>query len=186
MAARRSVVAEETIEELFQYRVEPYQRTITALEDRQRLYDDQESRMSQLTRALEDQEHKSQELHSELQATSSALEEERESSRRASAERHFLEQQMVGYQKEAALRKTHGESLQKRVALMESELIAKVTFQWKKSSFLNFNTTNIERMQILCQCQHHTQLCVINGWAAWIIDGAAPGVAPGLPESRLK
>jgi len=117
---------QEKVEELLQRRVEPYERVIEALEDRQKLYDDQESRVSHLARALEAQEHKTHEFYSKLQAASKRCsveeEQEHESSRRVLAERCSLEQQIAELQQEVALRSSREDSLQKRVTLMENEL----------------------------------------------------------------
>lgn len=116
----------DKVEELLQRRIEPYERIIAALEEKQRFYDDQESRVSQLTRALEEQEQKSHEFYSKLQAQSKRctleVQQEQESTRRAFAEKCSFEQMITELQQEVALRRAHEDSLQKRVALMENEL----------------------------------------------------------------
>jgi len=107
-------------------RLEPYERTIMALEEKQRLYDDQESRIQGLNKALEEHQQRSNALLSQLQdglqRSKTEVEQERDSARQATSAKGTLQQRCTELELEVALRKAHEESLQQRVSLMESEL----------------------------------------------------------------
>mmetsp|Transcript_42449 Transcript_42449/g.79713 ORF Transcript_42449/g.79713 Transcript_42449/m.79713 type:complete len:735 (-) Transcript_42449:39-2243(-) len=113
-------------EEMVQRRIEPYERVIAALEEKQKLYDDQELRVKRLAKALEEQEQKTHEFYTKLYETSQRcsqeVEAERELAHKAVVSRSGLEREVAELQQEVDLRKTHEESLQKRIALMENEL----------------------------------------------------------------
>lgn len=114
------------LDEAVKRRIEPYERIVEALEERQRFFDDQEARTRQLAVALEAQERRSQELHAKLLDASrrdgGELEAERDAARQALATRGSIEQRSADLQQEVTLRRAHEDSLQKRIALMESEL----------------------------------------------------------------
>lgn len=114
------------LDEAVKRRTEPYERIVAALEERQRFFDDQEARTRQLAAALEAQEQRSKELYAKLldasQTGATELEAEREAARQALATRGSIEQRAADLHQEVTLRRAHEDSLQKRIALMESEL----------------------------------------------------------------
>jgi len=107
-------------------RLEPYERTIMALEEKQRLYGDQESRVQGLNKALEEHQQRSNALLSQLQdvfqRSKTEVDQERDSARQVNSAKGALQQRCTELELEVALRKAHEESLQQRVSLMESEL----------------------------------------------------------------
>jgi len=113
-------------EEAFKLRLAPYERAIAALEEKQRLYDDQEARIRALSKALEEQQSRSQvlvhRLQEELQQTRHEAEQERVSLREVASTRAVSQQRVGELEQEVALRKSHEESLQQRLALMEGEI----------------------------------------------------------------
>lgn len=113
-------------DEVTNSRMQSYDRIIAALEEKQRFYDDQEARLASLTRSLDEQHSTSRALNQKMREASakhqSALEAEMENTRQAHSGRAALEEKVAELQQEVALRKAHEDSLQRRVALMESEL----------------------------------------------------------------
>jgi len=113
-------------EEMLKRRVEPFKQVIAALEEKQRFFDDQELRINNLSGALEAHEQREHELSSKIydnaQKCAAEVKAEQVNARSAHASKGALEQQIVELQQEVSLRKAHEDSLQKRVALMESEL----------------------------------------------------------------
>lgn len=107
-------------------RMQSYERIIASLQEKQRFYDDQEARLASLTRNLDEQQATSRTLNARLRDAAvkhqGALDAETENTRQAHASRAALEEKVVELQQEVALRKAHEDTLQRRVALMESEL----------------------------------------------------------------
>lgn len=113
-------------EEAFKLRLAPYERAIAALEEKQRLYDDQETRIKVLSKSLEEQQGRSQvliqRLQEDLESSRAEAEQERSSLREVASAKSSLQQRMGELEQEVALRKSHEESLQQRLALMEGEM----------------------------------------------------------------
>lgn len=113
-------------EEAFKLRLAPYERAIAALEEKQRLYDDQETRIKVLSKSLEEQQGRSQvvvqKLQEDLEHSRAEAEQERTSLREVASAKTHLQQRLGELEQEVALRKSHEESLQQRLALMEGEM----------------------------------------------------------------
>eukprot|EP00928_Gymnodinium_smaydae_P056009 TRINITY_DN39458_c0_g1_i1.p1 TRINITY_DN39458_c0_g1~~TRINITY_DN39458_c0_g1_i1.p1 ORF type:complete len:987 (-),score=292.40 TRINITY_DN39458_c0_g1_i1:110-2683(-) len=124
--ANSRIAQRAQLEEMLRVRVQPYERVIAALEEKQRFYDDQEIRIRCLTKSLEDMERSNHALQARLrEATAKAqadLDLERDCARQAHSDRSTRQQQIVELQQEVELRKAHEDSLQRRVALLENEL----------------------------------------------------------------
>merc|ERR1740129_1759322 len=88
--------------------------------------DGEELHVAQVTEADEEHERKAHDLYARLVETSRRcaveVEAERKIARQAQASMGSLEQRVVEIQQEVALRKAHEDSLQRRIALLESEL----------------------------------------------------------------
>ncbi|CAE7170666.1 unnamed protein product [Symbiodinium microadriaticum] len=115
-------------EEAFKLRLEPYERAIAAMEQKQRLYDDQEARIQALSKALEEQQGRSghlvAQLREEADRAKAEAEQERESLREVTASRTFAQQRAAELEQEVALRRSHEESLQHRLSLLETQASA--------------------------------------------------------------
>eukprot|EP00913_Durusdinium_trenchii_P005531 g5153.t1 len=129
------------LEVAFKLRLAPYERAIAALEEKQRLYDDQETRIKvpngspSMPRAttpctckagLQEQQGRSQvvvqKLQEDLEHSRAEAEQERTSLREVASAKTHLQQRLGELEQEVALRKSHEESLQQRLALMEGEM----------------------------------------------------------------
>ncbi|CAE7359739.1 unnamed protein product [Symbiodinium sp. CCMP2456] len=115
-------------EEAFKLRLEPYERAIAAMEQKQRLYDDQEARIQALSKALEEQQGRSghlvAQLREEADRAKAEAEQERESLREVTASRTSAQQRAAELEQEVALRRSHEESLQHRLSLLETQTSA--------------------------------------------------------------
>eukprot|EP00439_Symbiodinium_sp_Y106_P026484 s4263_g3.t1 len=115
-------------EEAFKLRLEPYERAISAMEQKQRLYDDQEARIQALSKALEEQQGRSghlvAQLREEADRAKAEAEQERESLREVTASRTSAQQRAAELEQEVALRRSHEESLQHRLSLLETQASA--------------------------------------------------------------
>eukprot|EP00931_Biecheleriopsis_adriatica_P100310 TRINITY_DN7554_c0_g1_i1.p1 TRINITY_DN7554_c0_g1~~TRINITY_DN7554_c0_g1_i1.p1 ORF type:complete len:954 (+),score=283.51 TRINITY_DN7554_c0_g1_i1:370-2862(+) len=152
-------------EEAVKLRLEPYERTIAALEERQRLFEDQETRIRALTKALEEHQSRANALLSQLQESEqrakAEADQERENARQVSSTKAAQQQRISELEQEVSLRRAHEESLQQRVALMESELVvvhqkcaaASATDEEAKAVITEVQGLKLQRQQLQEQLQ---------------------------------
>lgn len=114
-------------EEVLNQRLLPFKATISTLETRAKFFDDIEEQNRQLRTSLEEQQARSHELYTKLyegaKKYAQELGEERESLRASEAVRGEKDAKIVDLEQEVNLRRAHEDSLAKRIALMENELI---------------------------------------------------------------
>jgi len=113
-------------EDILRARIEPYEKAIASFEERQRFVDEQSAKMADVLKSHEESEERCRTLRAQLDSAhnkhSSEIEAQQELIRQANTSRVALDEQVQQLEQEITLRRAHEDSLQKRVALLESEV----------------------------------------------------------------